>query len=243
MTLLQVLRFLLSCVGGAFFYWVYFDPRFRDAEGYLLGTFCLPVSIGVALIVLGWTIDGRFRRFSLWFGLGLLGQAVALQMIDAGPLVRYQHFKPIIQLVHSYPLLLLFLLLQTALVVAGCATRWGIIRAWAGRTFKIWQLAGVVIIFILSSAVVSRDVPIYITELLFAAFVQAVNLGNIVLMVWALPEEILLSWKRRIERSFGQSGSESRGTSVDPQVSWTEDRQSTIQNLKSKIQNLISPAA
>jgi hypothetical protein len=165
---------------------------------------CLPVAVGLALLVLGWA-PGRLQRFVFWLALALVGQAVALQMIEAGPTIRYQHYRPFVRLLdNTKPLLLGFLMLQTVLVLAGLRTRWTLIRAWLGRNFRGWQLMGLGLVFALSSAAPSRELSLYIGELVLATFVQAVNLGNVVLLAWALPDEILARTQRWVDALLGQ---------------------------------------
>lgn len=200
----RVLRLLIWSLAMACFVWAWSGPQFRDAEGFLTGKFCLPIATGMALMTLGWAVMGQWQNAAFWFALALVGQAVSLQMIDAGQVIRYQHYKPFNRLVEIHPLLLLYLVVQTALVVAGLIRHWSNVRAWINRTFKMWQLLGVGLIFILSSATVSREIPVYIAELPFAAFVQAVNLVNILLVALALPEEALASLRRKFETWFGQ---------------------------------------
>ncbi len=55
------------------------------------------------------------------------------------------------------------------------------------------------------------------TELFFAAFVQAVNLGNVILIVWALPEETLASLKEKLDRFLGKAleGGQNKISNVD----------------------------
>ncbi len=203
----RFLQPLLVTFGILFFVWAFLDSRFRDAEGFLEGGFCLLIAVGLALIIFGCLMTGRLKRFGFWFGLALMGQAVALQMIDAGPFIRYQHYKSFDRLLaEMHPLLLIYLAAQTAIVTAGLRIRWSNIRAWLGRTFKTWQLLGIGLVFFLSSATVSSKISIYVVELFFAAFVQAVNLGTILLMVWALPEETFASLKQRFGKLFGRSG-------------------------------------
>jgi hypothetical protein len=88
-------------------------------------------------------------------------------------------------------------------VIAGLRGRAQTIRAWLANNFKSWQLLGVSLIFILTSATVSRDLGVYAPEIIFAAFIQLVNLTTIVLMVWALPDETLVSLQRIFERVLG----------------------------------------
>ncbi len=207
-------QILLRTCGISLVAWAYSDARFRDVEGFLLGGFCLPVAVGVALMILGWALSGRWRQFALWFALALVGQAVALQLIEAGPLIHYQHYKPFDRLfTQTHALLLIYLVAQAALVVGGLRSRWLDIRAWMGRSVEVWQLLGVGLIFFVSSAAVSRDIAVYVSELFFATFVQATNLGNVVLMVWALPNEALAGLKRRLDKLFGQPAKEGTGES------------------------------
>jgi len=156
-----------------------------------------------------------YIRFAAWLALALAGQAVALQMIDAGQAVRYQHYRPPSRLLDystSGPWLLAFLAPQTALVLAGMRARWPSIRAGFGGNFKIWRIAGVALVFFMTSATVSRDARLYLMELPLAAFVQIVNLMNVLLAALALPEDVLARWSERLERVFARDGNEGEKT-------------------------------
>ena len=181
----QILGWILAT---GFFIWALTDTRFRDPEGFPISQICLPIAFGLALIALSWTAESRWRMFACWFALLLLGQAVSLQLIEAGNLIRYQHYKPFGRLfTQTQPLVLVLLLMQTVFVFAGILRHWPAIRVWLTKHFRNWQLIAIALLFILSSAALSRDVPVYIAEVLFATFVQAVNLGNVVLLAWAFP--------------------------------------------------------
>lgn len=179
--------------------WWWWDPRFRDGDGYLTGMACLPLAAAVALAVWGWAIRGRWGRCGGWFALALIGQAVALQLIEAGNLVRYQHYKPLDRLLtDTPPLVLLGLVAQTAWIVVGLGPRWREMRAWLGQHFTAWQLVALSGVFVLASAPVARDVPFYLWTVAFATFVQAVNLANLVLVVSAAPSGALATLERRV---------------------------------------------
>jgi hypothetical protein len=193
-------RLALWAFAVASFAWGCLDPRFRDSEGFLTGAFCLPLALSAALALLGIAAFGRSRGFALWLALALLGQAAALQLVDAGPLVGYQHLKPWNRLPVETPFLVLAILaLQAGLVTLGLRARWPAIRAWLGRAFRSWQLVGAGLVFVLSSAAVSRWIPHYSQELVLATWLQAVNLVNILLAAWALPGEALEGFGRRFE--------------------------------------------
>jgi 4-amino-4-deoxy-L-arabinose transferase-like glycosyltransferase len=203
---LNLLRFASWAAGTGLFAWALFSSRFRDGEGFLQGAVCLPVSAGVALIVVGYALTKKFRKSALWFALALVGQAVALQMIDAGPAIKYQHYKPLGSLLNGPNLLLLtYLIGQTILVAAGLTTHLKKIRAWVGRNFKLWQIAGVGLVFLVSGAAASRDVKFYSVELLFAALVQTTNLANILLAALSIPGDVAARLKQRFDKVFGHT--------------------------------------
>jgi hypothetical protein len=191
------------------FAWAISDPRFRDAEGSLTGSFCLPLSTSSAFVLLGWTFAGELRKFGSWLALALVGQAMALQLIDAGKIMRYQHYEPLGRsLIENHPLILTFLLAQSLIVLYSLARRWRVLGDWISSRFKIWQIVGAAVIFSIFSATVSHQVPVYISELVVAAYLQAINLLTIIFVVWALPENSLALWKIKLERFFGAADQE-----------------------------------
>jgi hypothetical protein len=205
----RVLQALLFTLGIGAIVWAFADSSFRDAEGFLEASFIVPVAVGMALLVMSWAVVRRWVRFSLWFGLALVGQALALQLIEAGSAVGYQHYKPFDRLLlESHPALLGYLALQALAVTAGLVLHWRKIWEWTRRTFKLWQVIAMAIVFYLTSAALSPDVPVYIGELLFASFVQTVSLLNIVLAAWSVPTTALASLKQRLDRLFGLPGEE-----------------------------------
>lgn len=190
---------LLICSGGvSSIAWAFVAPRFRDAEGFAKGEIGLPITLGVALFILGIAIAGSYLRVAAWLALALVGQAVALQLINAGSLIHYQHYKPLTRVLTEGNLLLIaYLVAQTVLVVVGLRRHWTQIHGWLSSKVKILRLVGVSIVFVLSSAALSRDIAVYISELVFATIVQAVSLGTLFLVVWSIPEERLLFHMRR----------------------------------------------
>ena len=172
--------------------------------GQLPGSISYTLSIGAAVLLFGsLLIVANFRLAGL-FLVASLGQVSALQLIDAGKNMHYQHY--ILQGAYQEKTIAVLLIAIQTIIVG--------IAAWQSRAsiftglrllFKPWQLVlfvGVVSIF---SATVSPDVKIFIQELLFAAILQLVNLVNIVLIAVALPAGLILRLKKAITRIFGQS--------------------------------------
>ncbi len=152
---------------------------------------------------------GGVKRFAFWALLALAGQAAALRMIDAGRLLHYQHYRP-----DGWALALFAV---QALVVGGAlARRWGAVRAWLGRWFRPWQLVALAVFMVLPAAAPSRDRAFYATELLFAALVQLVNLGNVVLAAWAWPA----GWNPRLPQGPRPRAAAAWVTGLAALLSW-----------------------
>src|SRR5215813_753112 len=138
---------LMWILGIAFCAWAYCDPRFRDAEGFLNGGSCLPVAVGIAMMILGCAAAGRLKRSAFWFALALIGQAAALQLIDAGNLLHWQHYKPFNLMVsHDLPALLV-VIVQTVIVLVGLRPHWDAIRVWLSQNLRWWQGLGIALVF------------------------------------------------------------------------------------------------
>lgn len=200
-----VLRLLLAAAGLAAAAWALIHPGFRDAEGVATAAVCLPVSVGAALTLLAAAWKGPWRRAAAWFALALAGQAAALQMIDAGIRLHYQHYRPLGWLLANRPWLLAFAALQAVAVLVGWRSRLRPVLRWLRRRFRLWRIAALALLFWLPAAAVSEDVRFYIAELVFAALLQTIALLNIVLVAWSLPETGLAALGSRLAGSFGRS--------------------------------------
>ncbi|MEK7832701.1 MAG: hypothetical protein AAB401_16530, partial [Acidobacteriota bacterium] len=188
--------------------WSLTDSRFRDAEGLIRGGICLPIAVAIAFGLLSYALGKTWRTAAAWFALALIGQAATLQMIEAGQQIRYQHYRPLGVLLASSPWLLALLAVQTVLVLIGFRGRWGQIKSWLSRNFKLWQLTGIGLIFFFTGATVSREIGLYLQELPLTAFIQTVNLMNLILAIRAIPESTLTAGRSRVEQITGWEGSE-----------------------------------
>lgn len=204
----KVQQFVCWATAVGLVIWALADSRFRDGEGFVRGGVCLPIAGAVALGLLGYALGKTWRNAAAWMALALIGQAVALQMIDAGQAIHYQHYRPMGTLLVSSPWLPGLLAAQTALVLIGMRGRWVTVASWLGRNFRLWQLAGLSLVFLIAAATVSREVWFYAQELPLAAFIQTVNLLNLVLAVWAIPIAVLTNWRSRVERLTGWDADE-----------------------------------
>jgi 4-amino-4-deoxy-L-arabinose transferase-like glycosyltransferase len=117
-----------------------------------------------------------------WGTLALCAQAAALRLIDAGKLVHYQHYRPLLD-----PALAAVIGIEALAVLAGLFRHRLEIGRWLGQ-FRWWQLASIAAAVALPAVAASRDPREYAVELAFGAAVQLVALGNLALFAMALPE-------------------------------------------------------
>jgi Dolichyl-phosphate-mannose-protein mannosyltransferase len=179
--------------------WALLDHRFRDSEGFPTGQIVVPMALGLAVLVLAWAGASVWSAAARWLAVILLGQAVGLQLIDAGQLIHYQHYR----LDSSNAVWLSLVVVQTALVAAGMRDRRRAVLAWLRRVLPGWRLAVLGGIILISAAALSRDPLAYATELPFATFVELVNLGAVVLLAAAIPADALPALGQRLDTWLG----------------------------------------
>lgn len=123
-----------------------------------------------------------------WLALAAIGQAASLRMIDAGPLLRYQHYHSISWLIENRPWTLILVAAQGLLVLLGMRPHRPAIVRWIRQNLRPWQWLGIGVVFVVTSATVSREIGAYLQELPLAALIQALNLANLYLVAATLPQ-------------------------------------------------------
>jgi 4-amino-4-deoxy-L-arabinose transferase-like glycosyltransferase len=201
----NIFSILPVAAGFVLIVWSGLSNNFRDSENVLNAKFCLPLAIGFALILIGSFINTKWNKFAFWSALTLVGQASSLQMIDAGRLIHFQHYRSFSELVSQDVLALTLFALQIVLVAFGISKRLPVLKNRIGKNFALWQIILVALFLIFTGAAVTPDVSIYATSLVTAAVVQFVNLVNIVLVAGAVPDESVVWVREKIELLLGKS--------------------------------------
>ena len=181
------------------------SPYCHASEGFPNGFFALGISAAIAVLVAGWTASTLWALSGRWLALALAGQAAALQLIDAGIRIHYQHYRLPTEALADPVLRWVFLAvgLQTLLVLAGLFLRRDAIMAWCRSQRRLWLLAAGLAACGCVAAAVSRDPRFYVAEVSLAAFLQLVNAGNILLVAWALPGAGLKILGRKFDSLLG----------------------------------------
>lgn len=186
-----------------FVLWAVLDPRFHDLEGYVDGRILLPLSLAIAAALLAWSSNRAWRVTGAWLALAIVGQATALQLIDAGPRIHYQHYRLGDIVSGAEPWLSAVLAVQVLCVLAGVWHSRVRLFSWLRSKFRTWQLVLIGLTLFLFSATLSPSPLDYIRELLFAGFLQIVNLANLGLAVSALPAITVTGLRKRYTALFG----------------------------------------
>lgn len=121
-----------------------------------------------------------------WFALALAGEVARLQLMQAGPLVGYQHYLQPAELFSRAPVAAAIVLAQAAIALAGLRAIWPSVRAWLARHLGAWRLPAVLLAVVLSSAALSASPRAYAVELVFAALLHLVALATLVCAAAAL---------------------------------------------------------
>ena len=68
--------------------WALWTPILRDTEGDLMPLSCLVVTFAFAILIAASLSNTAFSKAAIWFALFVVGQALYLQLIDAGPRIH-----------------------------------------------------------------------------------------------------------------------------------------------------------
>lgn len=159
------------------------------------------VAVGAAGAVLlaGWRLGAL--RAAGWLALAFIGYGAALQLIQAGTSIGYQHYRSWGALATA-PLLpfVLTLVLQAGVVAAGIHRERAALASMTGvLTRGRWLvLAGA---WIALSATLSRSPVQWLGELALASLVTLIAAATLILAVAALPDEALAQWRARFARA------------------------------------------
>ncbi len=167
------------------------STEFRDGQGALAGRFVLPLSAGVGLIFLGSVVGTKWRAFGAWLCAALVGEAAALQMIDAGRLIHFQHYRLPSELLANYGFELAVIFILTLFVGFSIRRHLGEIWSWIRVNVGPWRFAVAALFLIFAGAAVTPDLSVYATSLAIGAWIQIVSLGAVILMVLSVPEAAL----------------------------------------------------
>ena len=190
--------------------WALVASGYRDAEGALTGAVCLPIAIGIAIVVAGSGCGTSFQAFAGWVALALVGQAVTLQTIDAGRRLHFQHYQPLTGLWRTRPSLLAWIAIQTLIVGVALGQRTRAANGLRPAGVRPWQIAIAAILSLSTAATVSVSVPRYLAELAFAISLQLLGVATIVAVASAFPGGALDAVRRGVDRLAGTAGIETR---------------------------------
>lgn len=190
---------LLALVG-----WTALGDVWRTTDGSLDAAVALVWAAGAALVIVALAARTMWQRSALFAALAILGQAAALQLIEAPPHAAFQHFVgwgALLDDAARVPALLL-LAAQTGVVLVigrqvltdlgGALGRGRLVGPYAALT-----IAGV---WLFAAAVPTRDVVAFAGEIVFVMWVGALSLLTLMLAARAAPRAGLTAVGRWLSR-------------------------------------------
>ncbi len=181
-------------------------PFFRTPEGELAVTIAIPLALGLSMAVGAWS--GRFGARAVgWLTLALTGWSASLLLMDAPPVVAFQHLRitpgdPVrrIALVILAVQLLLLLMFGRGHIAA--------FARWIRSTFRAPMRAVLALALIAPAALLSRAPGAYIGELGLATLLQLMALVTLVAASRSLPEQAWTSIANATTRILGPAGAD-----------------------------------
>ncbi|MGH7502345.1 MAG: ArnT family glycosyltransferase [Longimicrobiales bacterium] len=185
------------------------NGMFRGPEGYVSAAVVVPFALAVALVLVA-SAPRTLRSATAWLGLALVGQAVALQIVHAGYMIGYQHYAMADLFEGGRAFAFAFVLVQSAIVLVAVRGRLPILRRFVRDEIGFGRAVLLAGIFVISSATLSKEPGIYVSELVFASIVQLIALLNVVLAAVSIPASFVPRLASRVDRLLGGSGADGR---------------------------------
>ena len=200
---MHILLALLGLGGLVLAFWL---PDFRDIEGFLEPTVCLVFSLVAAAFLVAAAWRTPLRQAAAWFALVIAGQGLALQLMDAGTSVRYQHYRPVQGTWSAIDMLILTLLaLQGLLAVASLRSRGGSIFSWVRAHTGISGALLIGCVMIVLGTFPSRELSLFATELVFSGALILIQFSCLLLGLMSIPGPALTNWGNYLGRFLAPS--------------------------------------
>ena len=187
--LLRALPGLMVAAGALYADW------FRRSDGSLLPVGWAVISIGLALSATSIAWRTRWQSCIAFLALAVVGQACALQLINAPPYGVYQRYFLLHELL--LPARLIFLLglsLQTAIIIWSARALWPILKHRVLGLFRVWQIIAFGGMFLISAVLLAKDPSQYLLELALTLWIYTISALNLVAAAATAPSEFLRGW-------------------------------------------------
>lgn len=200
----KIFSLLIGGLGAVLSLYVYYSSDLAEnwkelllkSEVFLSIIFVSAVLLSYPLLETGW------RKFAFWLSFGLISQTISLQLVNAGNLIHFQNYRTLSDQLNKNADLLVFLLIQAVVVVAGIFANRTAIKNFLAARFNFLQLFAIGICLFLSGAAVTPDYTVYLNSLFFSFGIQIIGLANILLIVLAIPAEFVAKAQMFFERKI-----------------------------------------
>ena len=195
-----LIRYLLLISGAAFLIGTVLNVNLQGWLGSSAASSLLPLFLGGGFLFTGLVAGTAWQRFAALFTLSLAGQTASLLMIDAGRLIHFQHYRPILELFAEHRLAFLIVCIQTLVTAAASFRYLKPAAAWIRENLSTWQLVALAMFLALAGAAVTPALDIYLNSILISAWMQFLGLVSVGLVVAAVPSTGIEWCKGHLEK-------------------------------------------
>lgn len=194
--------------------WIVLDYGFWTSDGaFPTNRAILPFAAALSIIFGGCLFLSNWRKFGGWLALLLIGQAASLQLINAGNLIHFQHFRSFTEMLREFPVAFSITVLQLIIVAASLLLRRKKVGRFIEKRFNKLQIAIALGAMLVFGAAATPDANIYLRSLASAFIIQLGGIGTIVFAVSAIPKSSTDNLRIRLNSLF-----EPHDRNVEPAV-------------------------
>lgn len=195
-------RYLLLTGGAVYLIVTIFGTLFSLGWELSFLSLLLHLSIGTGLISTGFAVGTLWDRFTILLSLNLAGQAASLQMIDAGRLIHFQHFRSFAELLADHPFALIAVGVQAIVVLTIALRHIKSAVIWARETFGVLGLLFVGAVLLFSGVAATPVISIYANGILLSGLMKLLSLVGLILAVSAVPSKAVERLRPHFDRWF-----------------------------------------
>jgi hypothetical protein len=198
-----MLRALTFAPGLLIITWAISSPVLRRPDGSLYPVAWTLVIGGLSICLFSAARQTCMARSATLLAVALLGHACALGMIDVPSYGVLQHFTPWSELLTTAKgLFLLGPIGQILLILVALHRGWISPRMWPRSLLSLPQILLLVILFVFTGAYASWDLAKFAGEIILSGVVLIVNALNLMLVVLALPGNVLTNAAKWLQHRF-----------------------------------------
>lgn len=184
------------------------------------GRVALVIGAGVAGALTVSSVGSALGTCLRWAALFVIGQAAALQLMNAGRLLHYQHLRPLTELLDTERLAVGILTGQLVAVGWYLGHQRVAVATWVRDTLGPWRALALFGVLTICSATVNADRLAWAWELGLASLLQLMAAGTLVAAARSIPAGAATRLRQRLAGVLGSDGGRPDHGGIDRFAWW-----------------------